>query len=205
MLLFTIVLVAVGILALFLYVQHKAKQKREADAAHYGGPVDPFADTDENALRGDPRRLTAGDIVDAYGKSLVVRGSLRLSEGDYTWDEHFLDTGAEVRRWLSVEVDPDIEMVLWEEIKGHDLTPGATTIEHDGVTYRSVESGTAKYRGEATTGLPATGTVDYHDYTAENGEKLAFERFGAAGKWEASTGLRLDRNQVVIYHQSGSS
>lgn len=204
MLLLTILLLAVGAAVLYFYLRRIAEKKREADAAAYSGPVDPFADTDDNALRGDPRKLQAGDIVEAYGKHLVVRGSLRLSEGDFSWDEHFLDTGADVKRWVSVEADPDLEMVLWEQVTGSELTPGPGTLTHDGVEYRSVESGKANYRSEATTGLPATGTVNYHDYAAADGTKLAFERFGAAGQWEASTGLVLDRNQVMIYHQNPS-
>lgn len=178
------------------------RSNREDDAPARPGPVDPFADADTDVLRGDPKRLKAADLVELYGKTLAVRGTLRLSEGDYRWSEHFLDTGTGVKRWLSVEADPDLEVVLWEEVTGSDLQPGPREISHDGVSYRSDEKGTANYVSEATTGLSPTGTVRYHDYAGPDGQKLSFERFGDGGKWELAKGLTLDRNQVTIYHQS---
>lgn len=168
------------------------------------GPVDPFADADTDVLRGDPRRIRASDLVELYGKTLAVRGTLRLSEGDYQWSEHFLDTGTGVKRWLSVEADPDLEVVLWEEVTGHDLRPGPRELSHEGVSYRSDEQGTARYISEATTGLAPTGSVRYHDYAGPEGQKLSFEAFGDGARWELAKGLTLDRNQITIYHQSES-
>ncbi|GAB3223685.1 hypothetical protein GCM10027447_11660 [Glycomyces halotolerans] len=167
-------------------------------------PTDPFADADADVLRGDPRRVKAGDLVEAYGKTLAVRGSLRLNEGGYSWAEHFLDTGTGVKRWLSVEADPDLELVLWEEVTGSDLQPGPKELSLEGVSYRSDERGTARYTSEATTGLDPTGTVRYHDYEGPDGQKLSFEAFGDGGKWELAKGLTLDRNQITIYHQNES-
>jgi hypothetical protein len=169
------------------------------------GPVDPFADSDTDVLRGDPERIKAGDLVEAYGKTLAVRGTLRLSEGDYSWAEHFLDTGTGVKRWLSVEADPDVELVLWEEVTGSDLRPGPSELSFGGVSYRSDESGTARYTSEATTGLAPSGTLRYHDYTGPEGQRLSFESFGEGAKWELAKGLTLDRNQITIYHQSDES
>ncbi|MFS8640466.1 MAG: DUF4178 domain-containing protein, partial [Symbiobacteriaceae bacterium] len=76
-------------------------------------PVDPFASVGEVA--GDPRSLKAGDLIEYLGTRYFVRGSLRLREGGYTWSEHLLDAdtieGAKV--WISVEEDPDLEVVWW--------------------------------------------------------------------------------------------
>jgi hypothetical protein len=165
-------------------------------------PADPFADADTDVLRGDPLRLKAADLVELYGKTLAVRGTLRLSEGDYQWAEHFLDTGTGVRRWLSVEADPDVEMVLWEEVTDTDLQPGPRELSHEGVSFKSDEKGKARYVSEATTGLAPAGTLRYHDYAGPEGQKLSFEAFGDDAKWEVAKGLTLDRNQVTIYHQS---
>ncbi|GAA1670090.1 DUF4178 domain-containing protein [Glycomyces endophyticus] len=196
-----LLIAAAAVLGWVLWRNNARKREAERTAAA-PGPVDPFADADTDVLRGDPRRLKAADLVELYGKTLAVRGSLRLSEGDYRWSEHFLDTGTGVKRWLSVEADPDLEVVMWEEITGSDLQPGPRELSHDGVSYRSDEQGTARYTSEATTGLAPAGTVKYHDYAGPDGQKLSFERFGDEGKWELAKGLTLDRNQITIYHQS---
>ncbi|MCH7231943.1 DUF4178 domain-containing protein [Glycomyces sp. L485] len=194
-----LVLVALAALAWWLWRRNAA---RNVETAAPPPPVDPFADSDSDVLRGDPRRVKAGDLVEAYGKTLAVRGSLRLSEGDYAWAEHFLDTGSGVKRWLSVEADPDLELVLWEEVTGSDLQPGPRELSFEGVSYRSDEKGKARYTSEATTGLAPTGTVRYHDYDGPDGQKLSFEAFGDGAKWELAKGLTLDRNQITIYHQN---
>jgi hypothetical protein len=178
------------------------RNTRKNEPAPPRPPADPFADADTDVLRGDPLRLKAADLVELYGKTLAVRGTLRLSEGDYRWAEHFLDTGTGVRRWLSVEADPDVEMVLWEEVTDTDLQPGPRELSHEGVSFKSDEKGKAKYVSEATTGLAPAGTLRYHDYAGPEGQKLSFEAFGDDAKWEVAKGLTLDRNQVTIYHQS---
>jgi hypothetical protein len=198
-----LLLIALAVLGWWLWRKNTTRKKDEEERRTAANrPVDPFADADTDVLRGDPRRLKAADLVELYGKTLAVRGSLKLSEGDYRWSEHFLDTGTGVKRWLSVEADPDLEVVLWEEISGSDLKPGPRELSHEGVSYRSDEQGTARYTSEATTGLAPTGSVTYHDYAGPDGQKLSFERFGEDGKWELAKGLTLDRNQITIYHQS---
>lgn len=178
------------------------KNSRKNEPAPPRPPQDPFADADTDVLRGDPLRIKAADLVELYGKTLAVRGTLRLSEGDYQWAEHFLDTGTGVKRWLSVEADPDVQMVLWEEVTDTDLQPGARELSHEGVSFKSDEKGKARYVSEATTGLAPAGTLRYHDYAGPDGQKLSFEAFGDDAKWEVAKGLTLDRGQVTIYHQS---
>src|SRR5690625_1747161 len=201
-LLLVLILIAAAIgVGWWLWRRREREHENEGTA---GGPVDPFADADTDVLRGDPMRVKAGDLVEAYGKTLAVRGTLRLSEGDYTWAEHFLDTGAGVKRWLSVEADPDIELVLWEEITGSDLEPGPKELSFEGDSYRSEEQGSARYTSEATTGLAPNGSLRYHDYAGPTGQRLSFESFGDGAKWELAKGLTLDRNQITIYHQNES-
>jgi hypothetical protein len=194
--LLVVALVVAGV-ALFLLVR---KKNEPAVAA---GPVDPFADKDSDALRGDPRALKAGDIVDIFGETYTVRGSLRLKEGGYQWSEHLLDTASGTRKWLSVEEDPDLELVLWTETPGVPAA-GGDEIEYDGKTFRLDETGRAQYVGEATTGLTPSGTVAYHDYAAADGTRLSFEDFGESGKKEAAIGQVLYRSAIMIYPQSSN-
>ncbi|MEV1288366.1 DUF4178 domain-containing protein [Micromonospora sp. NPDC049679] len=166
--------------------------------------VDPFraADDDADALRGDPRRIAPGDIVEIRGTSYGVRGTLRFSEGDWGWAEHLLDDAQGRKVWLSVEEDPDLELALWTEVPSATVTPGPATVDFDGRRYNSDESGRARYTSTGTTGLNPTGTVRYHDYTSPDGALLSFESYGKDARWEVGRGDPLHRAEVLIYPQS---
>ncbi|WP_133742646.1 DUF4178 domain-containing protein [Actinorugispora endophytica] len=157
-------------------------------------PRDPFA---EQGTEGDPRTIKAGDMLDFGIERTWVRGSLRLSEGGWDWAEHFMEVEGE-RRWLSVEEDPDVQIVMWTGRPDLSLVPGPKTLEVEGVRYRFVERGTASYRSEGTTGLRESGGMDYADYEAPGGRHLAFERFDHGG-WEASLGTDVALGSFTIY------
>jgi len=195
-------LLCVAVIAVIAVLAYRyIKQRREAEQRERPAPTDPFANSDTHALRGDPRKLKAGDIFDTHGETLTVRGSLRLTEGGYQWSEHLIDTGTGVKRWLSVEEDPDLELVLWTEVRGAP-TPGPNQVTYDGKTYQLEETGRADYTSEATTGLTPTGVVQYHDYSAPDDSRLSFEDFGATGKYEAAIGLVIQHHEITIYPQS---
>jgi hypothetical protein len=190
-----LLLILIALAALIAIVlRGRRREPREGTQA----PRDPFASVDEVA--GDPRALKAGDMVEYLGVRYFVRGSLRLREGGFTWDEHLLeaDTTAGRKVWVSVEEDPDLEVVWWNEADIGDLVPDRPTITFDGVEYRRDEHGSADYRTEGTTGLGGSGRVEYADYEASGGRYLSFERFGG-GAWEAGTGERVPRGTMTIY------
>lgn len=166
-------------------------------------PVDPFHTGDTDVLRGDPRALRPGAIVEIRTRSYVVRGSLRFTEGDWGWAEHLLDDAADGRVWLSVEEDPDLRLVLWTNVPDATVTPGQPTVDFDGRRYRRDETGQARYTSTGATGLHPTGTVRYADYAAPDGALLSFESYGDSGRWEVSRGERLHRAEVMIYPQAG--
>jgi hypothetical protein len=209
-----VALAIVGIVALIAAVgvllrARRAAEADRADRAARGAPRDPFSPGDDTA--GDPRTLKAGDMVEYLGERLFVRGSLRLTQGGYSWSEHYLDAmdgTAAGRRWLSVEEDPDLEVVLWTEYLGGDgLKPADRTITVEGVTYHRTEHGTATYRSEGTTGLGETGRVEYADFDGPGGRCLAFERFlGGQGRgtWEVSLGERVPAGTLTIYPGGGA-
>lgn len=176
-----------------------SRQRQPASAAP--GPVDPFRDEDHDALRGDPRQLKAGDIIDLMGESLVVRGSLRMREGGYQWTEHLIDNPTGGKCWLSVEEDPDLEVVLWTEVDSPAPEPGPRRIEFDGVTYQLDEAGNAQYTSEATTGLADGGTVHYYDYEGPDDQRLSYEDYRGSGSYEVATGRVLARQEITIYHR----
>ncbi|MFY1705303.1 MULTISPECIES: DUF4178 domain-containing protein [Micromonospora] len=178
------------------------QKSRSRPAPAPAAPADPFRDVDADALRGDPRRLRPGDIIDVRGRSWTVRGSIHLVEGSWSWAEHLLDDAGGVKRWLSVEEDPDLELVLWEAEPGATVTPGAPTIDFGGRRYNWDETGQARYTAVGTTGLDPTGTMRYHDYQGPGGARLSFEAYGDAG-WEVARGELLHRGEVMIYPQGG--
>ncbi|MGY0006319.1 DUF4178 domain-containing protein [Micromonospora sp. I033] len=163
---------------------------------------DPFRDRDADALRGDPRALRPGDIVEIRQVPYTVRGSVHLVEGGWSWAEHLLDDAGGVKRWLSVESDPDLELVLWTSEPSATVTPGAPTLEIAGRRYHWDESGQAKYTATEGTGLDPRGTMRYHDYQAPGGARLSFEAYGEAG-WEVNLGEQVRRAEVMIYPQGG--
>jgi hypothetical protein len=159
--------------------------------------VDPLADYPEVW---DPYTIGVGDIITYAGIDHVVRGTITLDQEGYRWHEHLLD-GSTGRRWLTVENDEgELEMTLWMRREGTGLEPGGDVILDDRV-YRKIESGTARYTAEGTTGTAPSGTMDYADYaTADKTGLLAFERWAAGASWEVSTGRDVTRSELTVIH-----
>ncbi|TWF92421.1 uncharacterized protein DUF4178 [Saccharopolyspora dendranthemae] len=190
-----VLLVVVAAVAVVLGVRARNAARQGESGA--GAPQDPFGTGDQDSLRGDPRALKAGDIVEIRSTTYTVRGSLRLDEGGWSWSEHLLDDSQGTQVWLAVEEDPDLILTMWTPVTGAGA-PGEKAVEFDGRTYRSGESGSANFRSEATTGLDDAGTVRYHDYESSDGALLGFESYGEAA-WEATAGEKLGRYDVLIY------
>jgi hypothetical protein len=195
-----IALLALILMALVVLIVVLLRRRGPEDGAGQAppAPADPFASVGEVA--GDPRALKAGDMVEYLGTRYFVRGSVRFREGGYTWSEHLLDadTIEGTKVWVSVEEDPDLEVVWWSERDVGDLRPDRSTLTFDGVEYRREEHGTAEYRTEGTTGLGDSGRVEYVDYEGPGGRYLSFERFGG-GAWEAGTGERVPAGTMTVY------
>ncbi len=195
-----LVVVVIAVLALIaLGVWFAVRRSRTETAQSRPSPADPLA-SDEGVT--DVRTLRAGDMVDYRGTLYFVRGSLRLTEGGYTWDEHFLDDARGQRCWISVEEDPDLEVILWHESE-EATEPGGDEMSVAGVRYRLEERGSARYRSEGTTTLAEQGTVEYVDYAGDGQRALGFERFDG-GKWESGIGEAVVLSALRVY-PAGSS
>lgn len=192
-----LVLVLIAVIVLIVVMRRRTTEPAPPPAA----PADPFSPAADVA--GDPRSIKAGDMIEYLGVRYFVRGSVRLREGGFTWSEHLLDadTIAGTKVWVSVEEDPDLEVVWWTEHELGDLAPDQRDLTLDGVEYRREEHGTADYRTEGTTGLGQTGQVEYVDYEGPGGRYLSFERYGG-GAWEAGLGERVPTGTMTIYPAS---
>lgn len=196
-LLLALILVALVVIAVVLL----RRSRGPAEAKPAAPAQDPFGSADVDAVRGDPRQLAPGAIVEIRGETYAVRGSMRMTEGSWSWDEHLLETADGGKAWLSVEEDPDLELILYTELP--DATPDAgETVELDGQRYELDEAGSAQFAAEGTTGLDQGGTVRYRDYTGPGGKRLSLEDFGT-GSWSVSRGEVLSRYEVRVYPAAG--
>ncbi len=191
-------LLIIAVAAVFNVLGARAARKAEAEALRNRTyrPGDPFSTADDDAVRGDPRLLKPADLLDIRGTTYAVRGVIRFTQDGYNWIEAHLDTGTGQRGWLSVEDDPDLEVVLWQELKGVTLVPGPPTLDFEGRHYTYDEDGSAAFTSAGTTGVATSGTMRYHDYEA-GPARLSFEDFGSG--WEASRGEVLARSEYRIY------
>ncbi len=187
-----VVLVLAAAIVAAVVIVRRARQDR-LDREPPPPRTDPFA---TDAGRPDPRRLKVGDVVGFDGRDYVVRGTIRLDQSGFTWEEHLLDdtTG---RAWLSVEDDEGLELCLWHRVTGSPHVPGGPSLTDEGVDYLLVERGEAGFRAEGTTGTASSGDMEYIDYAAGD-RRLSFERFGAT-TWEVSRGRVVGERELTIY------
>lgn len=205
-----LIIALLAIIAVFVIFNFLGNRKlRQAEQAALRNrtyrPGDPFSSADDDAVHGNPRDLKPSDLIEIRGQTYAVRGTLRLTQASdatgygapgYVWTENFIDTGVGTKAWISVEDDPDLEVVLWQELTGVVVQPGAPTIDLDGRRYAFDEAGRARFTSAGTTGVTGTGNMAYQDYQAGN-DRLSFEDYGSG--WECARGQVLAHSEYCIY------
>lgn len=190
-----LVLLLIAAAAVVGWLVWKRRQQRDALAKRLS-PLgkDPFAEADQDLYQ----RLRPGDVLGYHGRDWLVRGSLHLDEDGYTWSEHLISDGTE-QRWLSVEDDEGLELVLWERVPPGDVSgeAGSDSVVARDLAYRLDEQGQARFTAEGATGTAPSGTAAYADYQASSGEQLSFERFGT--QWEVSIGHTVLPRAVTVF------
>lgn len=196
-------LAIIAVVVIFNFLGNRKARQAEADALRNRTyrPGDPFSSADDDSVYGDPRQLKPGDLVELRGETYAVRGTVRLTQDGYVWTENFLDTGLGGKAWISVEDDPDLEVVLWHELSGVAIEPGPETVEVDGRRYHSEEAGSARFTSAGTTGVATSGRMAYHDYQAGD-DRLSFEDYGSG--WECARGELLTRADYRIFPSNPS-
>lgn len=194
--LLVVLLVVAAVVAVVVYLRRREESANPAT----GATVDPLR-KDSRGI--DPRRIKVGDVVAHDGRDFLVRGTLAFDQGGFEWQEHHLDD-TNVRRWLSVEDDEELEICMWEAVPGADLEPGPAELTFLGVTYRREEHGRATFTASGSTGTGATGSAEYYDYVADD-KRLSFERYGTEGEWEVGTGIVVNERTLDIYPTSPSA
>lgn len=164
---------------------------------------DPF-DEVTGAAEFHPNKLGPGAIIVYGATDYVVRGTLAVQQGPFTWYEYLLD-GGDGSSWLGVEVDEgQLELVWWKTRKSA-LAP-QPTLEFEGVTYLEGERGHATYTSIGTTGLPESGQMRYVDFADSTGQqRLGFEGWGNDESWQMSTGRVVLPGELTVYPAPSAS
>ena len=156
-----------------------------------------FAEVPDAADFG-PDRLGPGAVVTYGATDYLVRGTLVVTQGQFTWYEHLLD-GGDGSSFLAVEIDDgELELVWWTTRKQalHPQSP----LDFEGVTYHEGERGHAQYHSIGTTGLPQSGEMRYIDMADSTGElRLGFEGWANDDSWEMSTGRVVLPGEFTVY------
>lgn len=196
--LFTLIAVLFFVAAVVLVVMGLRRRSRGGAEETPRRREDPFRNV-TGAHEFGPEVLGPGAIITRGATDYVVRGTVTVTQGYYTWYEHMLE-GGHGSEWLSSEVDEGRLNLSWWTSRGDlDVQPAArVTVE--GVEYRRTESGDADFTTEGETGLPPRGRLSYYDLEATDGSGrlLGLERFGD-GAWEASVGREVLPGELTVY------
>ncbi|KIL44326.1 DUF4178 domain-containing protein [Jeotgalibacillus soli] len=140
--------------------------------------------------------LKVGDIVTYDLEDYQVVGSLSYNDHGFKWYAYQLQ-GASRVIWLSVEMDDELELGIYEKSKLKVQEPIPKKLELDGVTYYQDETGTATVRGEGRSQNVDGVKCRYYSFYDEEEEKyLSLEIWGS--EIEASTGFGIEEYEIKI-------
>ncbi|TDL30746.1 DUF4178 domain-containing protein [Jeotgalibacillus sp. S-D1] len=140
--------------------------------------------------------LKVKDIVTYDLEDYEVVGKLSYNDHGFKWYAYQLQ-GASRVIWLSVEMDDELELGIYEKstLKLHDPLP--KEIEFNGVTYYQDEHGTAVVKGEGRSQNVDGAQCRYYSYYDDEDEKaLSIEIWG--NEVEASTGYDIEEYELKI-------
>lgn len=147
-------------------------------------------------LQRDLFNIQVGDIVEYDLADYQVVGKMTFYDGGYEWLEYQLagDSGS---CWLSVEMDDELELAIYEKIPLKVSEPIPKAIEWGGVQYKLSEQGIARVRGDGRSQYGTGMDVRYFDFSDDNEEMLlSVEIWG--GDIEASTGKPIEDYEIKI-------
>lgn len=191
-------LLILAAIAVIVYVIIRVRVKRNQKPAEAPRPrTDPLRDEfteDHN----DPYKAKLGDMIELMGVTYYVRGIINLSEDGWDWRELYLDDGSSNKGWLSMELDPDLQLTWWTDLGEHGKQP-TKTLTLNGTVFTREELGTAHFHTEGVTGLRATGICRYSDYSSKDGRMVSLESWSDEGvKWEMSSGMEILPSQLMV-------
>ncbi len=139
--------------------------------------------------------IQVGDIVTYDLEDYQVVGKLTYNDDGFEWTAYQLE-GAKTL-WLSVEMDDELEVGMYETVKMKLSEPIPKKVEHDGVTYHLDEKGTARVTGEGRGANVNNMYCRYFDYCDKEEEHfLSVEIWGS--EIEVSYGFEIEDYEIKI-------
>jgi hypothetical protein len=140
--------------------------------------------------------IKINDIITYDLEDYQVVGKLDYNNHGYKWYAYQLQ-GDHKTIWLSVEMDDELELGIYEATKLKLTEPIPKELEVEGVTYYLDEQGTARVQGEGR-GQNVNGQeVRYYDFCDEEEEQfLSVEIWGS--EIEVSKGYEIDGYEIKI-------
>ncbi|WP_121604365.1 DUF4178 domain-containing protein [Virgibacillus sp. Bac332] len=140
--------------------------------------------------------LEMNDIVTFDLEDYKVVGKINYDDHGFKWHAYQLE-GTHKTIWLSVEMDDELNLGMYEKIKLPLQEPIPKQLEYDGTTYYLDESGTARVIGVGRSQNLSGMTCHYFDYYDDDEEKfLSIEKWG--NEIEVSTGYEIEEFELKI-------
>jgi hypothetical protein len=140
--------------------------------------------------------IQINDIVAYDLEDYLVVGKLSYNSNGFKWYAYQLQ-GDQKNIWLSVEMDDELELGIYESIKLKLTEPIPKQLEVEGTTYYMDEQGTARVHGEGR-GQNVNGQeMRYVSFCDEEEEQfLSVEIWGS--EIEVSKGYEIDDFEIKI-------
>ncbi|MBB5179993.1 hypothetical protein HNQ44_001417 [Planomicrobium koreense] len=158
----------------------------------FGGKEKQAPEVEKRTLR----NLRVKDFVTYDLVDYEVVGKIHYDDSGYTWDAYQLTSGGK-STWLSVEMDDELEVGIYEKFRIPGLEPGAKQITHDGKTYHLEEKGRAYVTSQGRSENVNGAEMGYYEYLDEAGDTyLSVEVWGS--EVEVSKGFKIEEYEITI-------
>jgi Domain of unknown function (DUF4178) len=140
--------------------------------------------------------LQLDDIVTYDLEDYKIVGKISYDDHGFKWYAYQLE-GVSRTIWLSVEMDDELYLGIYEKIKLKLQKPLPKKIEYNGTVYYLDESGSAKVTGIGRNQNINGMICEYYDYCDEEEEKfLSVEIWGS--EIEVSAGYEIEQYELKI-------
>ncbi|MGI8316793.1 DUF4178 domain-containing protein [Halobacillus mangrovi] len=140
--------------------------------------------------------IQIGDIVTFDLVDYEVVGKITYRDGSYEWFAYQLLEGSHTK-WLSAEMDDELELGVYETIKLPVTEPFPKQLEYEGMTYYKDEEGEARVSGEGRSQNINGRLTRYADYISEDEETyISLESWGS--EVEVSYGRDIEPYEIKI-------
>ncbi|MBI2571682.1 MAG: DUF4178 domain-containing protein [Candidatus Schekmanbacteria bacterium] len=140
--------------------------------------------------------LRLGDIVTYEITDFEVTSKSVYDEDGYRWTTYGL-RDAEKRLWLTVEVDDETEISMFEEVRLKLGERVPSSIAFEGERFDLDEKGRARVATMTTDQPDQDRQVAFWDFSADSGTLLAVEQWGS--ELEVFRGKRIQEHELTIF------